>query len=97
MSILGDYLDELEESKKTSFIKVTRQTKIDRAIGALSTKIAKELDDPYYKKMVKFRDKYFAMREKIKTKYGPRVRSRAISGKGISDIIEKIKKQKGKE
>ena len=59
MSKLDDYLDELEESKKTSFVKVTRQTKIDRAIGALSTKLAKELDDPYYKKMVKFRDKYW--------------------------------------
>jgi hypothetical protein len=97
MPKLDDYLDELTESKKTSFVKVTRQTKIDRAIGALATKMAKELDDPYYKKMVKFRDKYFAMREKIKTKYAPRVRARAISGKGIGDMIEKIKKQKGKK
>lgn len=97
MSKLDDYLDGLEESKKTSFVKVTRQTKIDRAIGSLATKMAKELDDPYYKKMVKFRDKYFSMREKIKTKYAPRVRARAISGKGIGDIIEKIKKRKGKK
>lgn len=97
MDKLDEYLDDLTESKKTSFVKVTRQTKIDRAIGALSTKLAKELDDPYYKKMVKFREKYFAMREKIKTKYSPKVRARAISGKGIGDIIEKIKKQKGKK
>lgn len=89
--------EQLEESKKTSFVKVTRQTKIDRAIGALATKLAKEMDDPYYKKMVKFREKYFAMRERIKTKYGPKVRSRAISGKGIGDLIEKIKKNKGKK
>ena len=88
---------ELDESKKTSFIKVTRQTKVDRAIGALATKMAKEMDDPYYRKMVKFRDKYFSMREKIRTKYAPKVRARAISGKGISDMIAKIKKQKGRQ
>jgi len=93
---LDDYLEELEESKKTSFIKVTRQTKVDRAIGALATKLAKEMNDPYYKKMVKFREKYFSMREKIKTKYGPKVRARAISGQGVGDIVKKIKDQKKK-
>lgn len=93
---LDKYLETLKESKKTSFIKVTRQTKIERAIGALSTKLAKEMDDPYYKKMVKFREKYFAMRLKIRTKYGPKVRARAVSGKGIADLLQKIKKQKGK-
>jgi hypothetical protein len=94
--LLDDYLEELEESKKTSFIKVTRQTKVDRAIGALATKLAKEMNDPYYKKMIKFREKYFSMREKIKTKYGPKVRSRAISGQGVGDIVQKIKGQKNK-
>lgn len=96
MSKLDDYLDNLNEgtSKKTSFVKVTRQTKIDRAIGALSTKLAKELNDPYYKKMVSFRKKYFSMREKIRQKYSPKVRARAVSGKGISDIIAQIKNQK---
>jgi len=93
--LLDQYLEDLQEAgKKTSFVKVTRQTKIDRAIGALATKLAKEMNDPYYKKMVKFRDKYFAMREKIKTKYGPKVRARAVQGTGISDIIKKIKDSK---
>jgi hypothetical protein len=90
-----EYLAELNESnKKTSFIKVTRQTKIDRSIGALATKLAKEMNDPWYKKMVKFRDKYFSMRGKIRTKYAPKVRARAIQGKGIGDIVKKIKDQK---
>jgi hypothetical protein len=93
MAILDDYLEELSKPKKTSFIKVTRQTKIDRAIGQLSTKLAKETNDPWYRKMVKFREKYFAMRSKIKTKYAPKVRARAISGKGIQDIIDKMKKR----
>lgn len=86
----------INETKKTSYVKVTRQTKIDRAIGQLATKLAKETDDPWYKKMVKFREKYFSMRDKIKTKYGPKVRARAVSGQGIGDIISKIRKQKSK-
>jgi len=96
MSKVDEYLEEIQEGMKTSFINVTRQTNIDRAIGSMSTKLAKEMDDPYYKKMIKFREKYFAMRKKIKTKYGPKVRSRAITGKGIGDLIAKIKKAKGK-
>lgn len=96
MGILDDYLEELNETKKTSYVKVTRQTKIDRAIGQLATKLAKEMNDPWYRKMVKFRDKYFSMRQKIKTKYGPKVRARAVSGKGIQDIIDKMRKSKGK-
>ncbi len=95
MSIVDKYLDHLNEGgKSTSFIKVTRQTKIERAIGSLSTKLAKETGDPWYKKMVKFREKYFSMRKKIKTKYAPKVRARAVSGKGIADMIKKIKDRK---
>ena len=90
---LEEIQDEMYESKKTSFIKVTRQTKIDRAIGALATKLAKESNDPWYRKMVKSRDKYFKFRKMIKQKYAPKVRSRAISGKGISDMIGKLKKK----
>ena len=97
MSQIDDYLESLDESsKKTSFVKVTRQTKIDRAIGALATKLAKEMDDPWYRKMVKHREKYFKYRDKIKVKYGPKVRARAVSGKGVADMIQKIKAQKGK-
>jgi len=44
--------------------------------------------------MVKFREKFFKFRGRIKSKYGPRVRSRAIQGKGISDMLEKYKDKK---
>lgn len=101
MDKLDDYLDRLmedivlsEASKKTTFTKITRQTKIDRAIGSLATRLAKAHDDPMYKKMVKFRDKFFKYRLKIKTKYSPRVRTRAVTGKGIADLIAKAKKTK---
>jgi hypothetical protein len=97
-TILEQYFDYLQEegAKKTSFAKITRQTKIDRAIGALATKLAKEMDDPWYHKMVSFRKKYFDFRNKIKVKYGPKVRSRAVTGKGVSDIVQKIKQGKQK-
>ena len=95
MAMLDDYLDDLNESsKKTSFVKVTRQTKIDRAIGSLATKLAKETNDPWYRKMIKHREKYFSIRKKIKTKYAPKVRARAVSGKGIQDILDKMKQNK---
>lgn len=93
-----DIMDELvdkylsEVSKKTTITKITRQTKIDRAIGALATKFAKEANDPLYKKMIKWREKFFKFRARIRSKYGPRVRSRAIQGKGISDMLKKNQK-----
>jgi len=94
MNKLDKYLDKIQiteagyKAKRTSITRVTRQTKIDRAIGALSTKYAKETNDPMYKKMVRFRDKYFKYRELIRKKFGPRVRSRALSGAGISDMLK---------
>lgn len=97
MTLIDEYLDrlidfdELQETKKTTFTKITRQTKIDRAIGSLSTSLAKAHNDPMYRKMVKFREKYFKYRTKIKVKYSPRVRTRAVNGKGIADLIAKAK------
>ncbi len=92
---LDQYLEDLQEvAKRTSITKVTRQTKIDRAIGSLATQYAKQTDDPMYKKMTKYRDKFFKFRKRIRAKYGPRVRSRAIQGKGIGDMIKKKKGNK---
>jgi hypothetical protein len=91
--IVDKYIDSFAEgksykAKRTTITKVTRQTKIDRAIGALATKYAKEVNDPMYRKLVKFRDRFYKYRERIRAKYGPRVRSRAIQGKGISDMLK---------
>jgi hypothetical protein len=94
--IIEDYLEE-KVGKRTSITRVTRQTKIDRAVGNLATKYAKEVDDPMYHKMKKFRDKFFKYRKKIRDKYGPRVRSRAISGAGISDMVKKHKEHRQKK
>jgi hypothetical protein len=84
------------KGKSTSVTKITRQTKIDRAIGALSTKLAKETNDPLYKKMIRFRDKFFSFRERIKKKYAPKVRTRAVTGQGVGDLVKKLKADKRK-
>ena len=90
--LLDDYLESLQEvSKRTSITRVTRQTKIDRAIGQLSTKYAKEVNDPMYRKMVRFRDKFYKLRDRIRAKYAPRVRTRAIQGKGLQGLDLKKK------
>ena len=98
MTILDEYLEEIqaveEASKRTTITKVTRQTKIDRAIGSLSTQFAKRTNDPLYDKMIRYRKKFFKFREMIRKKYAPRVRSRAISGKGISDMLKDKKRKK---
>lgn len=75
--LFQQYLDNIEEGKKTSRVVITRQTKIKRAIGQLASKEAKNRNDPLYDKMIFYRDLYFKYKDKIHKKYGPRVRSKA--------------------
>ena len=92
--MLDKYLDFLNEAgKRTSITRITRATKIERAKGALATKYAKEVNDPMYARMIKFREKFHKFRKRIKDKYGPRVRSRAIQGKGLKGIVFKKNKK----
>jgi len=69
--------DILDEAKRTSRSKITRQTKIKRATGQLSSVAARKKSDPLYKQMIKYRTLYFKYRNMIHKKYSPRVRSRA--------------------
>jgi len=66
-----------EAPKRTTRNTVTRQTKIKRATGQLSSVEARSKNDPLYKRMVYFREKYFKYRAMIHKKYSPRVRSKA--------------------
>lgn len=66
-----------EAPKRTSRTTISRQTKIARATGQLGTSLARQKNDPLYKRMVYFREKYFKYREMIRKKYSPRVRSKA--------------------
>lgn len=77
MEILEEYLEELQEAKRTSIARTTRQTKIKRATGQLATIAARKRNDPLYKMMIKYRDLYWKYRDKLRKKYSPRVRSQA--------------------
>lgn len=76
--LLEEYLQYLEEKpKKTSRTTISRNTKIKRATGQLGTVMARQKNDPIYKKMVFYREMYFKYREMLHRKYSPKVRSKA--------------------
>jgi len=77
MSLLEEYLDIIQEGKKTSRTVITRQTKVKRATGQLASIAARDRNDPLYHKMVKYRELYFKYRDMLHQKYSPRVRSKA--------------------
>lgn len=67
----------INDAKKTTMTKTTRQTKISRATGQLASVQARKMNDPLYKKMIYYRDLYRKYKERVHKKYAPRVRSRA--------------------
>jgi len=76
--MLEEYLTLLQERpKRTTRSTISRNTKIKRATGQLATSMARQKNDPIYKRMVYFRTQYFKYREMIRKKYSPRVRSKA--------------------
>ena len=70
-----DYL--LDEGKRTTLTRTSRNTKIKRAMGQLSSVLARQKNDPLYKKMLRHRELYFQYKTMIHRKYGSRVRSKA--------------------
>ncbi len=67
----------LQEAKRTSRSRVTRQTKIKRATSQLASIEARKRNDSIYKQMIKYRKLYYKYREMVHKKYSSRVRSRA--------------------
>jgi len=74
---LEDYLDEIQEAKKTTVTKVTRQAKISRAMGQLASVEARKANDPLYDKMMHHKKLYKKFKKMVHKKYAPRVRARA--------------------
>jgi ACT domain-containing protein len=68
----------LEESKRTSLMRVTRQTKILKASGHLASTQARKRNDPLYKKMIYHRELYYKYRELVHKKYEARVKGFAL-------------------
>lgn len=77
MDLLENYLDQLNEAKRSGMRKDTRQQKISRAIGSLAVAMAKRKGDPDYKKMQKYLQLYRKHKQKVLRKYETRVRSQA--------------------
>lgn len=76
--MLDELYDEiLNEAKRTSITKITRQSKINRAIGTLAAHEAKQQDDPLYRKMIYHKEKWKYFKEKLMKKYSNRVKTRA--------------------
>ena len=67
----------LDEIKTTSSSDITRQSKIKRSAGQMASAQARKHNDPLYKRMIYFKEKYYKFKEKVHQKYGPRVRSKA--------------------
>lgn len=82
MTLLEEFLDliqedNLDEVKRTTRSVVTRKAKINRAIGSLSTGMAKKKNDPMYKMMIKHKTMYKKYKAQLVRKYRGRVVSRA--------------------
>jgi hypothetical protein len=79
MEIIDSYLETLHEAgnKQRSKVTVSRQTKIKRSQGQLSTSMAKSKNDPQYKLLKKHCDLCKKYREIIHKKYGARNLSKA--------------------
>lgn len=82
MTLLEEFLDiiqedNLDEVKRTTRSVVTRKAKINRAVGSLSTGMARKKNDPLYKMMKKHKELYKKYKAQLVRKYRGRVLSRA--------------------
>ena len=64
--------DEINEILKMSMRRIDRQEKLNRLGGSMAARIAKDKNDPDYKKMIKFKNLWIKYKEKVMRKYGIR-------------------------
>ena len=67
----GKKVEELSEAMASSMTMRSREAKINAAVGAIAVKIALQKNDPYAKKMLKFRGLWKKYKDEIVKKYGP--------------------------
>jgi len=78
MTMLNDYLDDLQEGRKQrSRTTISRKTKIKRSQGQLSTAMARKKGDALYKMMKKYCDMCKSYRTKVHKKYAGRTRAQS--------------------
>jgi len=64
-------VEELSEAMASSMTMRSREAKINAAVAAIAVKIALQKNDPYAKKMLKFRSLWKKYKDEIVKKYGP--------------------------
>lgn len=57
---------------RTSMRRETKDAKLSRLSGSMATSMAKQKNDPLYKRMKMFKDKYFDLKAQLRKKYGSR-------------------------
>ena len=69
MKVLDKYLDFLNESYTSTISKRTRQQKIKSSAGAIGVSLARQKNDPLYKKMMLHKQKYIQTKKQLQKKY----------------------------
>lgn len=61
--------DEINEVLKMSMRRIGRQEKLSRLSGSMAARIAKDKNDPDYKKMIKYKKLWIKFKKKVMRKY----------------------------
>ena len=72
MSDLDKYLEELNESYTSTLSKRGRNQKIKSTAGVMGVKLARQKNDPLYKKMMYYKHLYMKTKEQLQKKYKSR-------------------------
>jgi hypothetical protein len=64
--------EEINETLRTSMLRVSRQEKLDRLGGSMAARLAKGHNDPDYRKMIKYKNLWKQFKQKVMMKYGMR-------------------------
>lgn len=77
MKIIEKYLQKIQEAKRRSISTISRQAKISRATGAMAASVARQKNDPLYKKMIFHKNMWKKYKEQVMKKYSNRVKQKA--------------------
>ena len=69
---------------KVSYIKVDPRKKSKMRVAVEAIKLAKQNDDPLYKKYAKIKKKMFALRKMLIRRYGPKVMGKVRKSMGTA-------------
>jgi len=71
-------------TKSTSLVRMTKRRKAKMKVSSAAIQIAKEHNDPLYKKYKALRKKYFNYKKKLVKKYGSKAMQRVRKSMGMA-------------